>query len=256
MTQHTSHFSTSILLWTRADQPRQTSMDYWRGPHSRIIAATPKLYEYRQIHLAQEQGGLWPGTPQIAHQIPEERRIDGIAEVTFPSALAPLAGRKQTAIAYQDEVNVFRKTIMYAGLPGSSRWYATPAPQEKATSYALIYLRRAPGTRQKQLVRTIRQNLVPAILNHQSVAELREQTFLPWSRKLWDTPNVAHDNPVEERFQASLLVGFTSREERSRFFSTTAQALNSHLTGVVWAVEAYDVQEIVTYVKQGKPVTR
>jgi hypothetical protein len=28
------HFTSSILLWVRTDQPRQTGMDYWKGPHS------------------------------------------------------------------------------------------------------------------------------------------------------------------------------------------------------------------------------
>src|SRR6266496_267631 len=43
------HLSSSILLWMRTDQPRQTGMDHWKGPHSKIISATPGLEEYRQI---------------------------------------------------------------------------------------------------------------------------------------------------------------------------------------------------------------
>ena len=31
---------------------------------------------------------------------------------------------------------------------------------------------------------------------------------MPWNEKLWDTPNVAHDNPRDQRFHASLLLGF------------------------------------------------
>ena len=49
------HFTSSILLWMRTDQPRQTGMDHWKGPHSGIIANTPGLEEYRQIHLAEAQ---------------------------------------------------------------------------------------------------------------------------------------------------------------------------------------------------------
>ena len=45
-------FASSILLWMRTDQPRQQGMDYWKGPHSKIITATPGFDEYRQIHLA------------------------------------------------------------------------------------------------------------------------------------------------------------------------------------------------------------
>ncbi|WP_285240993.1 hypothetical protein [Pseudarthrobacter sp. MEB009] len=52
------------------------------------------------------------------------RKIDGLAEVTFTSLLSPLLGRKQTALAYQDEVNVFRRALPYAAAPNTSRWYA------------------------------------------------------------------------------------------------------------------------------------
>ena len=56
------HLSSSILLWMRTDQPRETGMDYWKGPHSGIISATRGLEEYRQIHLAELNPGLWPAT--------------------------------------------------------------------------------------------------------------------------------------------------------------------------------------------------
>ena len=84
------HFSTSILLWVRADQPRDTGMTYWREPHSKIISATPDLDEYRQIHLAETNSGLWPATSGVETEIPIDRKIDGVAEVTFQSALSPL----------------------------------------------------------------------------------------------------------------------------------------------------------------------
>ena len=49
--------------------------------------------------------------------------------------------------------------------------------------------------------------------------ELRTQTFLPWNEKLWDTPNVAHDNPHDQQFHASLILGFTDTAARDAFFT-------------------------------------
>ena len=49
------HFTSSILLWMRTDQPRQKAMDHWKGPHSGIITASPGLEEYRQLHLAEQR---------------------------------------------------------------------------------------------------------------------------------------------------------------------------------------------------------
>ena len=49
--------SSSVLLWMRADKPRQESMQRWQGPHSQIIAANQDLKEYRQIHFAEHNTG-------------------------------------------------------------------------------------------------------------------------------------------------------------------------------------------------------
>ena len=76
-------------------------MVYWKGPHSGIIAATPGLEEYRQIHPAEHNPGLRPATTGVETNIPANRKIDGTAEVTFQFALSPLKGRKQTASAYK-----------------------------------------------------------------------------------------------------------------------------------------------------------
>jgi hypothetical protein len=116
------HFTTSILLWVRTDQPRPKGMDHWKGPHSGIISATPGLQEYRQIHLAEANPGLYL------------RRNDGTS------------GR------------AFRKL----------------------------------GTSQ----------LARALIDTGRLKELRTQVFLPWRRRLSDTPTVAHDNPAVSAIHA------------------------------------------------------
>lgn len=144
----TKRTATSILLWVRTDQSRDTGMNYWKGPHSKIISATKGLLEFRQIHLAAANPGLWPATTGIETQIPVERRIDGVAEVTPKSLLSSLQGRKQTRLAFKDEINVFRRTLLYLGPPNSSRWYDVADPGEQVGARALVYLRRRDGVRE------------------------------------------------------------------------------------------------------------
>ena len=211
--------SSSILLWMRADQPRQTGMDYWKGPHSGIISANPGLKEYRQIHLAEDNPGRWPATERVETTIPVDRKIDGIAEVTLKSVLSTLQGRKQNSMAFKDEINVFRRTLLYAGLPGSSRWYDVAAPDEPVGSRAVIYLRRRDGVSAGAFRRFVNQQLVSSLAATGVLKELRTQTFLPWSQKLWDTPNVAHDNPTDQRFHASVILGFADASAREAFFA-------------------------------------
>ena len=208
-------FASSILLWMRTDQPRQQGMDYWKGPHSKIISATPGFDEYRQLHLAATNPGLWPATHGVETAIPADRRIDGVAEVTFAPRSSPLRGRKQTRLAYKDEVNVFRRTLLYAGPPNSTRWYDVARPGERTGARALVYLRRREGVGTRPFRKHLTDELVPALANTGVLTELRTQVFMPWNEKLWDTPNVAHDNPADQRFHASLMLGFADASAAS-----------------------------------------
>jgi hypothetical protein len=243
----------SIPLWMRTDRPRQAGMDHWKGPHSGIISATPGMEEYRQIHLAESNHGIWPATEGVETAIPPDRRIDGLAEVTFQSVLAPLKGRKQTRLAYADEVNVFRRTLLYAGPPNSARWYDVAAPGERPGAHALVYLRRREGVSTRRFRRYLSETLVPALAGTGALSELRTQVFMPWNEKLWDTPNVAHDNPVEARFHASLILGFANTGAREAFFTGDALAKASFgLAAVASAVHAYNAAEVLTYVQGGR----
>ena len=227
-------------------------MDHWKGPHSKIIYATPGMEEYRQIHLAENNAGLWPAVRGFETVIPAERRIDGVAEVTFTSVLSPLRGRKQTKLAYKDEVNVFRRTLLYAGLPYSARWYDVAGPGEKVGARSLIYLRRREGVKTGAFRTFLKHGLLPTLLMTGALRELRTQVFLPWIERLWDTPNVAHDNPTDQRFHASLILGFTDDNALRAFFrSREIATLSRKLPQFASAVHAYEVTEAVTYVKDG-----
>jgi hypothetical protein len=249
----TKHFTTSILLWMRTDQARQKGMDHWKGPHSGIISATPGLEEYRQIHLAEANPGRWPTIEGVETQIPADRKIDGVAEVTFQSALSPLKGRTQTRLAFKDEVNVFRRTLLYAGAPGTSRWYEVAGPDENVGARAVVYLRRRDSVGGRAFRRVIMQELVPALIGTDVLKELRTQTFLPWNEKTWDTPAVAHDNPADQRFHASLVLGFADPAARTAYFDgTDIKQLSPKLAPVASAIHAYDVSAALTYVKDGE----
>ena len=77
-------FASSILLWIRTDQPRQQGMDYWKGPHSKIISPTPGFDEYRQIHIAETNPGLWPAPPASRPPSPQTGGSTGLPRSPSP----------------------------------------------------------------------------------------------------------------------------------------------------------------------------
>lgn len=245
-------FSSSILLWMRSDQPRKIGMDYWKGPHSRIISASPGLDEYRQIHLAEANPGLWPAIPGVETAIPAGRKIDGVAQVAFQSAFSVLAGREQNKLAFKDEINVFRRTLLYLGLPNWSRWYEVARPGEKIGARVLVYLRRRDGVGGGAFRQFINDKLAPALAGAGTLKELRTQAFLPWSKGLWNTPDVAHDNPADQRFHASLMLGFTGTAAQAAFFENAELGtISSELGRYASAIHAYQVSEALTFVRDG-----
>lgn len=249
-------FSSSILLWVRPDKPREASMSRWKGPHAQIIAATEGFDEYRQLHLAEHNAGLWPATAEVETAIPAGRCIDGVAEVTLASLLSPFQGKAQTKLAYADEVNLFQRTLMYLGLPGWSRWYAVAPAGTPVGARSLVLLRRREGVPAVAFRRFLDQELAPALANTGRLLELRSQAFLPWQQGLWDTPNVAHDNAPADQFHASLLLGFADENALAAFFQADALApLTARLAVFGTAAHAYQLTEAITFVQNGHILT-
>jgi hypothetical protein len=76
--------------------------------------------------------------------------------------------------------------------------------------------------------------------------------LLALADKLWDTPDVAHDNPTDQRFHASLILGFADAPTQAAFFhSREIQNLSSMLAPLASVTHAYDVCAALTYVKDG-----
>ncbi|MGT2926771.1 hypothetical protein [Streptococcus cuniculipharyngis] len=248
---YTNQFSVSILLWMREDKPRQEGMNYWAGSHADIIAASPGLLDYRQQHLSATEHSFWPTATGLETDIKPDRRVDGIAEVTFDNLLSPIAGRKQTALAFEDEVNVFRRTLMHMGFPYSSRWLTVS--EDRTTQLRdVLYFRRRDEVKSGAFKQLINQDLFATLATVDGVTELRSQVYLPWHKATWDTPNVAHDNPQSEHLHASIIIGFANQEARQAFYQELAPKLNEDLVNLVSAVHAYHIDKTLTFVADGQ----
>jgi hypothetical protein len=250
------HLSSSILLWMRTDKPRQAGMDRWKGPHSKIISANRGLQEYRQIHLAENNPGLWQPIHGVETVIPADRKIDGIADVTLKNIFSIFRGKKQNRLAYKDEINIFKRTILYAAMGNSSRWYKVAQPNDKIEARSIVFFRKKEAVKEEDLKNFINEELTHALANMGVLKELRNKVYMPWKQKQWNTPNVAHDNAKEVQFQASLMFGFTDKNEMEKFFkSEVVKNLSDRISIFCSAVHAYEIAETLTYVKNGEELS-
>ncbi len=241
------HLSSSILLWMRTDKLRQAGMDRWKGPHSKIISANKGLWEYRQIHFAENNTGLWQPINAVEITIPSNRKIDGVADVTLKNLLSIFRGKKQNKLAFADEVNLFKRTILYAAFPKNSRWYEVAEPISKIAARAMVFFRKNEAVSEKDFQKFINEELTPALANIGILKELRNKVYNPWKQKQWNTPNVEHDNDKSVQFQASLMLGFENKNEMEK--------LSDRISVFCSAVHAYEIEETLTFVKEGKELS-
>ena len=251
------HLSSSILLWMRTDKPRQEGMVRWKGPHAKIISANKGLWEYCQIHFSENNTGLWQPINGVETTIPSNRKIDGVADVTLKNLLSIFRGKKQNKLAYADEVNLFKRTILYAAFPKNSRWYEVAEPDIKIEARAMVFIRKKETVSEKDFQKFIKEELTPALANAGMLKELRNKVYNPWKQKQWNTPNVEHDNDKSVQFQASLMLGFTDKSEMEKFFNgDELKKISERISVFCSAVHAYEVSETLTFVKEGKELTQ
>ena len=247
------HLSSSILLWMRTDKPRQAGMDRWKGPHSKIISANKGLHEYRQIHFVEKNSGLWQPIVGVETIIPQDRKIDGVADVTLKNLFSIFKGKKQNKMAHQDEVNIFKRTLLYVAFPNNSRWYELSSTNQNIGARSMVFFRMNEGVKKNEFEKFIKDELAPSLANTGLLKELRSKVYSPWKQKQWDTPNVMHDNAKEHQYQASLMLAFSNRNAMEDFFkSTTMKNLSERISVFCSAVHAYEIQETLTFVKDGK----
>lgn len=249
------YLSSSVLLWMLTDKSRQSSMDHWKGSHAQIIASNPGLWQYRQIHFAENNSGLWQPIKGVETTIPQNRKVDGVADVTLKSFFSALQGKKQHKLAFADEINFLKRSILYVAYPKKSRWYNVAENDTKIEARAMVFFRQKEGVSDNEFEKFINNELTPTLANTNMLKELRNKVYNPWKQKQWLTPNVLHDNGKADQFQASLILGFANKSEMENFFnSEEIKKLSERIAVFCSAVHAYEIAETITFVKDGKHI--
>lgn len=159
-------------------------------------------------------------------------------------------------MASADEINLFKRTILYASFPKNSKWYKVDEATEKTEARSMVFFRKKEGVADKDFNTFFNNELVPSLANTGVLKELRSKVYNSWKQSQWNTPNVAHDNAKEVQFQASLILGFVDKSEMKNFFDTeTLKKLSDRIAMFCSAVHAYEIEETLTFVKNGKELT-
>ncbi|MFG2004312.1 hypothetical protein ACGFNU_34645 [Spirillospora sp. NPDC048911] len=226
-------------------------MDHWRGPHARLVARTPGYAEYRQHHFTSDGQGLWPELEGVQTRIPDERRIDGVPEVTFSTALGPLLGFRQSQKVQRDEANAFGRTILHLTAPRGGRWHGNA---ETVGFRTVVLLRARPSVGRVRFGTYVNDLLAPRLAGLDALGETRSMVFLPWCRHLWNSPNVAHDYPAAHRFHGCLILGAASRHDLVTALASPRLArLNAEHRRHLAAAHAYEVADTYVFLRDGRP---
>ena len=119
----------------------------------------------------------------------------------------------------------------------------------------MVFFRKKEGVSDSDFKKFINDELTPTLVNTGMLKELRNKAYNPWKQKQWNTPNVEHDNSTADQFQASLMLGFTNKSEMENFFaSDVIKNLSSKIAMYCSAVNAYEIAETITFVKDGKKI--
>lgn len=245
--------ASSVLLWFRNDLSREAARAYWQGGHAQLVARNPALEDYRQHHFSTQCRGLWPELVSVETVIPERRRIDGMPEVRLKGVISTMLHSAYGRRVLADEVNVFKRTILYATMPGGGRWFRSGYGQPVGAR-CVVLMRRREGVKAADFERFIHEELSPCLDAAPGVLELRTQVFMAWKEGMWNSPGVQHDNPADGQFHASLVIGAHSHEQLLNALEAVARgATRQRQMACCQAIHAYEVEETFSYCRQGRP---
>ena len=234
ISMRTSDFSTRdqagsvafyVLLWKRRGIPLELFDDYWRNVHGPVCARLPGQFQYWQLHVAHNVGGLWPEAPGLRFDTTVENQFDGIAELTFHSVDDRNTWFQAAGILMDDEHNLFRKAIGYNTNPGNSRTFVDGIPVGDPNGPVgvpkmHVMLKKADWTGIADFRRYMSDSFAPAVAKSPLVLKFRLHLFEEVDASRPDAAGVAHSESADENYQAAFEIAFSNRLEMESFFAS------------------------------------
>jgi hypothetical protein len=214
-----------VLLWKRKGISLELFDDYWRNVHGPVCARLPGQYQYWQLHVAHNHGGIWPQIPGIDYSTPASDQFEGIAELTFKSEDDRNTWFRAAAILMDDEHNLFRKAIGYNTSPGNSITYVDGiANGDPNGSLGIpkfhVMVKQADSVKTEVFRNYLKNTFAPSVASSDLVLKLRLHLFEEVDATRPDAAGVAHAEPKELSYQAAFEIAFSNRLEMETFFAS------------------------------------
>lgn len=234
-----------VLLWKRRGISLPLFGDYWRDVHGPVCARLPGQFQYWQLHVAHNEGGIFPSIDGVDYTAADEDQFDGIAELTFRSPEDRQTWFQAAAILMDDEHNIFSKAIGYVTEEGNSTTYVDRLevgdPNGEIDGIRFhVMVRQQDGVTVDEFRRHLTGTFAPAVKGSDLVQKLRLHLFEPPDVSRPDAAGVSHSEPVEKQYQAAFEIAFRNRLDMETFFASPAYAAA--------------VQDQARYVKQVSPL--
>jgi len=217
-----------VLLWKRRGISLDLYDDYWRNVHGPVCARLPGQFQYWQLHVAHNDGGIWPQIQGIRYDCSEESQFDGIAELTFKSDGDRTTWFQAAGILMDDEHNLFRKAIGYNTSDGNSRTYvdrvAMGAPNGPVGVPKFHVMVKKTRVSVDAFRNYLTKTFAPAMAASDLVLKFRMHLFEEVDASRPDAAGVAHSEPPEESYQAAFEIAFADHLAMEAFFQSKAYA--------------------------------
>jgi len=231
---------------------------YWKDAHGPLCARLPGLFQYKQFHLAPDEGGIWPAPESVLQQTPSDEQIDGVAELTFTSPENRQAWVNGGRPLMMDEQNCFDETIGYLVTDGRSKTYVDEivndipnGPVGVARYHVLV--KRRPDLALNDLRGYLTGTFAPNVVEHELVLKFRLHLLDEYTKPAPPAPNVFHEPGPERQIHAAFEIAFATRLELSQFLHSPQYAAATQDMGrFVRQLNVYPERAAYSLVEDGR----
>lgn len=219
-----AHFTFYVPLWKRAGIPLDLFDNYWADVHGPVCARLPGQFQYWQFHVGHAVGGTFPVVEGVDYVAKPDQNFDGIAELTFKTDEDRQTWFTAAGILMDDEHNLFSKAIGYVTDKDHSKTFVDqiedgePDADLAVNRYHVTFYQKDGVS--VDAFRGYLQEFAEKVCKHDDLLKLRLHCFNPPDTSRPDAAGVAHAEPEELQFQASIEFAWKNRLKMEQFFAS------------------------------------